>query len=69
MRLIGPFRGGRVTSVDGVPGQPNVHYFGTPGGGIWKTTSDIRPSDTLREGIDLKLKALAQRLAEWKQLQ
>jgi photosystem II stability/assembly factor-like uncharacterized protein len=38
-RLIGPFRGGRVTSVAGVPGQPNVYYFGTPGGGIWKTTS------------------------------
>src|SRR5579863_3071825 len=38
-RLIGPFRGGRVTSVAGVPGQPNIYYFGTPGGGIWKTTS------------------------------
>ncbi len=38
-RRIGPFRGGRVTAVAGVPGQPNVYYFGTPGGGIWKTTS------------------------------
>src|ERR1039457_79595 len=38
-RLVGPFRGGRVTSVAGVPSQPNVYYFGTPGGGIWKTTS------------------------------
>jgi photosystem II stability/assembly factor-like uncharacterized protein len=37
-RLIGPFRGGRVTSVAGVAGQPNVYYFGTPGGGVWKTT-------------------------------
>ena len=37
-RLIGPFRGGRVTAVAGVPGQANVYYFGTPGGGIWKTT-------------------------------
>lgn len=37
-RLIGPFRGGRVTAVSGVPGNPNVYYFGTPGGGIWKTT-------------------------------
>jgi photosystem II stability/assembly factor-like uncharacterized protein len=36
-RLIGPFRAGRVTSVAGVSGQPNVYYFGTPGGGIWKT--------------------------------
>ncbi len=37
-RLIGSFRGGRVTAVAGVPGNPNVYYFGTPGGGIWKTT-------------------------------
>jgi len=36
-RLIGPFRGGRVTSVCGVPSQPNVFYMGTPGGGVWKT--------------------------------
>jgi len=36
-RLIGPFRGGRITSVCGVPSQPNVYYAGTPGGGVWKT--------------------------------
>ena len=41
-RLIGPFRGGRVTSVTGVPGDPNTYYFGTPGGGIWKTTDGGR---------------------------
>ena len=37
-RLIGSFRGGRVSAVAGVPGDPNVYYFGTPGGGIWKST-------------------------------
>src|SRR5215467_14055818 len=37
-RLIGPFRAGRVTSVAGVPGDPTTFYFGTPGGGVWKTT-------------------------------
>src|SRR5664279_1390273 len=37
-RLIGPFRAGRVTAVAGVPGDPNTYYFGTPGGGVWKTT-------------------------------
>jgi len=37
-RLIGSFRGGRVSAVAGVPDNPNVYYFGTPGGGIWKTT-------------------------------
>ena len=38
-RLIGPFRGGRVTAVAGVSGHPDTYYFGTPGGGIWKTTN------------------------------
>ena len=38
-RMIGPFRGGRVTAVAGDPSQANTYYFGTPGGGIWKTTS------------------------------
>lgn len=36
-RLIGPFRAGRVTAVAGVPGDLNTYYFGTPGGGVWKT--------------------------------
>jgi len=37
-RQIGPFRGGRVTAVAGIPNQPNVYYFGATGGGVWKTT-------------------------------
>lgn len=37
-RLIGPFRGGRITSVCGVPSQSGTYYAGTPGGGVWKTT-------------------------------
>ncbi len=37
-RLIGPFRGGRVGAVEGVPSQPDVYYFGATGGGVWKTT-------------------------------
>ena len=36
-RLIGPFRGGRVTAVAGAT-DANTYYFGTPGGGVWKTT-------------------------------
>lgn len=36
-RLIGPFRGGRVTAVAGVASQPLVYYFGGTGGGVWKT--------------------------------
>ncbi len=36
-RSIGPFRGGRVTAVAGVRGQPLVYYQGATGGGVWKT--------------------------------
>jgi photosystem II stability/assembly factor-like uncharacterized protein len=38
-RMIGPFRAGRVNGVTGVPGQPNVFYFGSVGGGVWKSTN------------------------------
>ena len=41
-RLIGPHRAGRVTAVAGIPGRPAVYYFGTPGGGLWKTTNGGR---------------------------
>ena len=37
--MIGPFRGGRVNAVSGVPGQPNTFYFGSVGGGVWKSTN------------------------------
>ena len=37
-RMIGPFRGGRVIAVAGVPGDGATFYFGSVGGGIWKTT-------------------------------
>ena len=36
-RNIGPFRGGRVVAVTGVPGARNVFYFGGTGSGIWKS--------------------------------
>ena len=36
-RLIGPFRGGRVLAVTGVPGQPRHFYFGAVNGGVWET--------------------------------
>ncbi len=38
-RSIGPFRGGRSIAVSGIEGQPNVYYFGSVGGGVWKTTN------------------------------
>ena len=36
--MIGPFRGGRVVAVSGVPSDPATFYFGSVGGGVWKTT-------------------------------
>jgi photosystem II stability/assembly factor-like uncharacterized protein len=36
-RLVGPFRGGRVTAVAGHPAEPNTFYMGATGGGVWKT--------------------------------
>ena len=36
-RMLGPFRGGRVDAVAGVPGRPNEFYFGSVNGGVWKT--------------------------------
>src|SRR5437870_362308 len=41
-RLVGPHRAGRVTSVAGIPGNAAVYYFGTPGGGVWKTINGGR---------------------------
>ncbi len=38
-RHIGPFRAGRVNGVSGVPGRPHEFYFGSVGGGVWKTTN------------------------------
>ena len=36
-RNIGPFNGGRGTSVVGHPTNPHVFYFGHSSGGLWKT--------------------------------
>jgi len=37
-RMIGPSRGGRVTTVTGIADQPGTFYMGATGGGVWKTT-------------------------------
>src|SRR5436190_2782424 len=36
-RMLGPFRGGRVAAVSGVPHRPDEFYFGHVNGGVWKT--------------------------------
>jgi hypothetical protein len=37
-RMIGPFRGGRVSAIAGVPGAPFTFYMAPDNGGVWKTT-------------------------------
>ena len=37
-RLVGPFRGGRSLTASGIPGEANVYYFGSTGGGVWKSS-------------------------------
>jgi photosystem II stability/assembly factor-like uncharacterized protein len=36
-RMAGPYRGGRVTAVTGVPHDPHLFYMGSTGGGVWKS--------------------------------
>ena len=36
-RNIGPYRGGRGTTVTGVASQPTTFYAGATGGGVWKS--------------------------------
>ena len=36
-RMVGPYRGGRVTTVTGVADKPFLYYMGATGGGVWKT--------------------------------
>ncbi len=38
-RSVGPYIGGRVVTVAGVPGKANLFYAGTVGGGVWKSTN------------------------------
>jgi photosystem II stability/assembly factor-like uncharacterized protein len=41
-RLLGPFRGGRVNGVAGARSEPDTFYFGSVGGGVWKTVNSRR---------------------------
>lgn len=38
-REIGPYRGGRSAAVAGIPQDRETFYFGSTGGGVWKTTN------------------------------
>jgi photosystem II stability/assembly factor-like uncharacterized protein len=50
-RSIGPFRGGRVVAVAGDPVNPQVFYFGSTGGGVWKTTDGGQYWENISDGF------------------
>jgi photosystem II stability/assembly factor-like uncharacterized protein len=49
-RSIGPHRGGRSLAVTGVRGQPEVFYFGSVGGGVWRTNDAGRTWNPIFDG-------------------
>ena len=38
-REVGPYRGGRSAAVAGIPQDRETFYFGSTGGGVWKTSN------------------------------
>ncbi len=50
-RCIGPFRGGRSATVTGVEGKPNLYYFGSTGGGVWKTLDGGQSWQNISDGF------------------
>ncbi|MGI9541647.1 MAG: WD40/YVTN/BNR-like repeat-containing protein, partial [Cyclobacteriaceae bacterium] len=50
-RNIGPFRGGRSAAVTGVPGEPNLFYFGSTGGGVWRTKDGGSNWENISDGF------------------
>ena len=50
-RSIGPFRGGRSAAVMGVPGKSNLYYFGSVGGGVWRTTDGGNSWENISDGF------------------
>ncbi len=49
-RGIGPFRGGRSASVTGVRGKPGLYYFGSTGGGVWRTKNGGQSWSNISDG-------------------
>jgi photosystem II stability/assembly factor-like uncharacterized protein len=50
-RSIGPYRGGRSAAVTGVAGKPNLFYFGSTGGGVWRTKDAGNSWENISDGF------------------
>jgi len=49
-RVIGPYQGGRATTVTGVPSQPRTFYMGVASGGLFRTTDGGESWEPLTDG-------------------
>lgn len=49
-RFVGPPRGGRVTTVTGVPSQPRTFYMGVASGGVFRTTDGGENWEPITDG-------------------
>ena len=50
-REVGPYRGGRADSVEGIVGDRNTYYFGSCGGGVWKSTDGGQTWKAVSDGF------------------
>ena len=50
-RFVGPYRGGRVTAVTGIPEEPMTYFFGASGGGVWKTDDGGHTWENITDGF------------------
>jgi photosystem II stability/assembly factor-like uncharacterized protein len=49
-REIGPYRGGRADAVTGLAGDRSTYYFGSTGGGVWKSVDAGRTWKNVSDG-------------------
>src|SRR5579864_1486828 len=49
-RSIGPYIGGRVVAVAGVPSNPNLFYMGGVQAGIWRSTNYGQSWENISDG-------------------
>jgi photosystem II stability/assembly factor-like uncharacterized protein len=50
-REVGPYRGGRSAAVTGIPQDRETFYFGSTGGGVWKTANGGGKWENISDGF------------------